>query len=467
MPLNLPIPVYFADGGPNIAHAQHYYQGLLRAQAEEMRSTFGPLDTVPAEGLDTTWIATLPTPSVLVLPALCGGWVNKDWGAWWAFRGHLRAYRAAGGVVVCLDKAFNLPADGQRAAGRGWEGFETDPAMPAVIGKVAFLHGEQAATATVLTELETFQLGARCEWKRDKGGHDTRGGPVAWIAANGQHLPFAWRWAREGWEEPGVMLFLSTWGWLRRDIMDGKEWPQEPFNREVIERVFSAYRELNRTLVQQQVADVIARRQTRTRRLERLAGDTVKLPNRVGREKDYHRLLVNDSELCVDIVGWRALVGEDRDGASRRFRETFRQAAVVNEPGHAKTGGGRGRLDILLAADASAEEQGEAYLAAGERGAVAWIELEAGAIHLHQIVNFLGGHGHTLRPGDYVCAVDRSPDDAPDVQRARELTEDRGATFLHAQVPHVFARLEEAYAPDMHRLSRKRYAIEVIRGLLG
>jgi len=466
MPLSLPIPVYFADGGPNVAHAQPYYQTLLRAYAEEMRGTFDELAPAPATGLETAWITSLPTPSVLVLPALCGGWVDKDWGAWWAFRGHLREYRAAGGVVVCLDKAFNLPADGQRAAGRGWEGFQTDPAMPAVMGKVAFSLGKHAESAAVLAELDTVKLGARCEWKRGKNGEDTRGAPIAWLAANGTHLPLAWRWAREGWEEPGVMLFLSTWGWLRRDVIDGKDWTQVPFNQQVIDGVVEAYRTLNRAIVQQQVADVIARRQARTRRLERLAGENVRLPNRVGREKDYHRLLVNDSELCVDIVGWRALLGEDLDGASQRFLDTFKQAAVVNEPGHAKAHGGRGRLDILLAADASAEEQGDAYVAAGERGPVAWIELEAGPLHLHQIEAFLAGHGEQLRPGDYVCAVDRSRDDAPEVRRARELTEACGATFLHAQVPHVFARLEEAYAPDMHRLSRKRYSLEVIRGLL-
>lgn len=34
-------------------------------------------------------------------------------------------------------------------------------------------------------------------------------------------------------------------------------------------------------------------------------------------------------------------------------------------------------------------------------------------------------------------------------------------------MPSAFARLEEQYAPGMHRVSRKRYTLEVIRGLLG
>ncbi|MCB9779843.1 MAG: hypothetical protein H6742_14855 [Alphaproteobacteria bacterium] len=465
MGLPLDIPVYFSDSGPSVAHAKPWYQTLLRAHRVEMEATFDALTPAPAVDLDTAWIARLPTPSVLVLPALCGGWVDKDWGPWWRFRGHLREYRGAGGVVVCLDKAFNLPADGRRAAGRGWEGFETDAARPGLAGRVSLV----AASSAIATraELDTVEVKAWSEWKRNPRWSDSRGAPAAWVTQGDAQVPVAWRWAREAWEEPGVMLFLSTLGWLRRDILDGVDWLRDPSNLKVVDRMFTAYRALNRALVEHEVRTVLDRRQARTRRLERLAGETVRLPNRVGKEKDYHRLLVNDSELCVDIVGWRALVDEDPDGLSRRFRKTFRHAAVANEPAHAKAHGGRGRLDILLAANADAEQQGDAYLAERSRGPVAWIELEAGPIHRHQIEAFLGGQGAQLRAGDFVCAVDRSADDDPAVSWAREQTEACGATFLHAQVPQVFARLEEAYAPAMHRLSRKRYALEVIRGLLG
>jgi hypothetical protein len=259
------------------------------------------------------------------------------------------------------------------------------------------------------------------------------------------------------------MLFLSSWGWARRDVLNNRKWTRGAHTQGVIEQVSSGYRGLNRELVRAAVLAVLQRRAERTARLERLAGETVRLPGRTGREKDYHRLLVNDVELCVDIVGWRDLVGVC--DASAAFRRTFVKPGVVNEPGYAKTRG-RGRLDILLSADPAAEGRKELWLATPERGPVAWIELEAGGIHLHQIQEFIQGHGEHLQPGDYVCAIDQSPDDHPQVAEARGFVEAAGATFLHSQVPNAFSRLEEAYAPGMHRLSRKRYTLEVIRGLL-
>ena len=186
-----------------------------------------------------------------------------------------------------------------------------------------------------------------------------------------------------------------------------------------------------------------------------------------GSEKDYHRLLVNDIELAVDLIGWRDLCGLNDGGLSSAFRRTFQTPEVFDEPGHDKGSGGRGRLDIRLASDLGAAELGPAWADKVGRGPVAWIELEAGPLHLHQIKAFLEGEGKKLRDGDYVCAVDRSEDVSPQVVEARALVEAAGARFLHVQVPHAFSQLEEAYAPRMHELSRKRYTLEVIRGLLG
>ncbi len=83
------------------------------------------------------------------------------------------------------------------------------------------------------------------------------------------------------------------------------------------------------------------------------------------------------------------------------------------------------------------------------------------------MVAFLGGQGAKLGVGDWVVTVDRSHDDDPVVERVRTLVANAGARFLHVQVPHAFARLEEAYVPAVHRVSRKRYTLDVIRGLLG
>jgi hypothetical protein len=364
-----------------------------------------------------------------------------------------------------LEKAFNLPADDQKARGRNWQGFQSDNHAPKHKGEVELLFtdggGEHVAAA-----IDAHGLGLGSEWKRGVET-DTHASPIGWIRSPAGRSPIAWRWSREGWEEPGAMLFLSCWGWTRQEVLTGSDWVQDAFNREVIEHVFEGYRSLNRAIVGRQVLDVLSRRHTRMTRLERLAGETVRLPNRTGREKDYHRLLVNDAELCVDLIGWRALVGEDDGGRSQEFRQTFRAPAVVNEPGHDKSNGRKGRLDILLSADRNAENAGNSLLAEKERGPVAWVELEAGPLHLHQIQEFLAGEGRALRRGDYVCAVDRSGDGDPGVVEARRLVEGTGAHFLHAQVPWVFGRLEEAYAPKMHSLSRRRYTLEVIRGLLG
>ncbi|MES2638059.1 MAG: hypothetical protein V4850_01195 [Myxococcota bacterium] len=468
MALNHSVPVYFLDAGPHFAHAQHYWRKLCAAQRTEMEGTFGELLPVPGAGSDDpACISTLPTPSVLVVPAVAGGRVQKDWGAWWRFRAALRTYRAAGGVVVVLEAAAHLPAEGQKARGRNFFGMDRDPQLPGTTGEVTLLVGDSPVPVATVN---AHGLRVWSEWRYVGEGGGVPPVPIAFVEGTGGRFTVAWRWQGHEWEQPGAMLFLSSWGWIGRDEMEEKAWTQKPFDREVIGEVRKAYRRMNHEIVARTVADTLRRAGTRLRRLELLTGESERLPHRTGREKDYHRLLVNDQALLVDLVSWRALVGVDDGGASAAFHELFRLAEVINEPGHAKGNGGSGRLDILLRSlkrGAPPEEGGLAYLAQPGRSPVAWIELEAGGIHLHQMNEFLRGEGAKLGASDWVVAVDRSHDDEPSVAQVRSQVAELGARFLHVQVPHGFARLEEHYVPEMHRVSRKRYTLDVIRGLLG
>jgi hypothetical protein len=460
MSLALPVPVYFLDDGPHIPAAQGYWQGLLRAHRAEMEATFGSLLAAPEPGDSTAWIGELPTPAVVIVPAIGGGRVRKDWDAWYAFRGHLRTFRRRGGVVVLLEAAFHLPAEEKRARGRAWECFERG-GHQGLKGAVKIVAGTEA-----VDEFDAYGLALRCDWRADSENPHVR--EVAAATNGGGRTTLAWRWGHDEHEEPGSMLFTSCWGWTRLDVTNGKKWLEDAFNRSVVDRVFEGYRKMNRRLVEREVVAAVTGLHARLGRLERLSGDTVRISHRTGREKDYHRLLVNDAELCVDLIGWRDLIGIDDSGVSARFRRTFGDSpAVINEPGHDKGGGRRGRLDILLGSGPGVQEVGITDLAVATRGPVAWVELEAGPIHRHQFEAFLAGEGKKLRAGDFVCAVDRSHDGDPDVLAAKAQVEALGVSFIHVRVPQAFARLEEAYAPDMHRLSRKRYALDVIRGLLG
>jgi hypothetical protein len=460
MALVLPVPVYFLDEGPHVAAAQWYWQGLLRAHRAEMEATFGVLRPSPGEDHGTAWIAELPTPAVVIVPAIGGGRVRKDWTAWGAFHAHLRAFRRRGGVVVLLEGAFHLPAEEKRARGRAWGCFERG-GDGGVKGAIRILAGTEA-----LDEFDIHGFELRCDWRADLSDPLVR--EAAWGTNDAARTPLAWRWGQDEHEEPGAMLFTTCGGWLRFDMTIEKRWLKNVFNRQVADRLFEGYRRMNRFIVEREVARSIAGLQARLARLDRLSGETVRLAHRTGREKDYHRLMVNDPEMCVDLIGWRDLVGLADGGVSHAFRAAFGEdPVVVNEPGHDKEGGARGRLDILLATAAAVGEGGGLDLAEPTRGPVAWVELEAGPIHLHQIQAFLAGEGTKLRSGDFVCAVDRSHDEDPAVTAARAQVEGLGVGFLHVRVPQAFARLEEAYAPQMHRVSRKRYALDVIRGLLG
>ena len=467
MSLSFDVPVYFLDGGPHQSTAKGWWQDLHAAQRAELEQTLGPLLGPPKPGDDTRWIEELPMPSVLIVPAVAGGCVRKSWRAWGDFRGHMRTFRRQGGVVVLLEAAFHLPAEGRNARGRHWQGFDRDSALPGLNGSVQILaHGAPEGVRTI-DAFDAGHLKVWSEWMIDPANADGRGQELAWVEQGGVRVPLAWRWTREPWDEPGAMLFLSTWGWRPRELQLNKRWTRTSTVRATIARVQEGYRKLNEHLIRQQTAQSLKNLHVRIQRLQRLSGETTRLPNRAGSEKDYHRLLVNDIELAVDLIGWRDLCGLNDGGLSSAFRRTFQTPEVFDEPGHDKGSGGRGRLDIRLASDLGAAELGPAWADKVGRGPVARIELEAGPLHLHQIKAFLEGEGKKLRVGDYVCAVDRSEDVSPQVVEARALVEAAGARFLHVQVPHAFSQLEEAYAPRMHELSRKRYTLEVLRGLLG
>lgn len=469
--LGLTVPVYFLDGGPHVAAAQHYWQGLLAAHRVEMEATFGTLLGPPVAGDDSSWIAELTTPSVLIIPAIGGGRIKKDWGAWWVFREHVAAFRRRGGVVLVLRSAFHLPAEEQRARGRAWEGFENSGEGEAISGRVKFIDENKVE----IDAFDAHALKLHGEWRCEQNPHVT---DIAHVSGATGTLPLAWRWSREPYEEPGAMVFTTCWGWTRYEIglqkkAKSQQWLDVEFNRKAVETVFVGLRKLNRVIVEREVERAVAGLHVRMERLEKLSGDTVRLTHRTGREKDYHRLLVNDPELCIDLIGWRDLVDDDDGkyndgGVSKRFRATFSgEVSVFNEPGHDKGDGRKGRLDIVFCSDPGVDDQGVAYLDEPDRGACAWVELEAGKLHPHQIEAFVTGEGKKLRTGDYVVAVDRSHDADVNVLAARKLVEALGVTFIHVQVPQAFAKLEEAYAPDLHSLSRKRYALDVIRGLLG
>jgi hypothetical protein len=415
-------------------------------------------------GDDGEHLSELESPAVVILPAAGGGWIGKDWSRWNTFREHLRQFRRRGGIVVVLEAAFNLPAEGQKARGRGWNGFDK--------GHHAALKGmvEVRANGRSVVSFDAHGYQLQSEWKVGAGTALVT--EVAQLAQGRNHVPLAWRWQDRPSRELGCMLFTTCWGWTRRLVHQEVEWVREPFNRKIAEEVFGAFRRMNRALVEAELPRVRAAAKARLERLEHLAGESARLSHRVGREKDYHRLLVNDPELLVDLLGYRLLlhdlghVGAVPHAASREFVEKFRGAEPVNEPAHDKPGGRRGRLDIQLRAGVGEVEPGIDHLAQRNRSPVAWVELEAGPLHLHQVQEFVRGEKR-LHKGDFVCCVDRSDDADADVATARAEVEAKGCTFLHVQVPQAFDLLEEHYAPRLHDLNRRRYTLDIIRGLLG
>ena len=464
-PLSIPVPVYLLDGGPAAKSAKGYWRNLLAGQRLEVAGTFGTTLPLPGDMNDTAGVDALPVPSVLVIPALGGGRIPKDWRGWHEFRARLARYRGRGGVVVLFEAAFHLPAEGTKTSGRGWQGMERHPGTARhVTGDVTVSRSDVDGAEAANFKTPWHIWG---EW-RCRDGSDGRAAPIAVAESGGESVPLAWRWRQpRGWEQPGAMLFLTSWSWVHHARASGEEYALAAQHQPSLNEAFGVYRALNLAIVQQAVFDSQRRVAERLARMEKLSGATERLPNRVGREKDYHRLLVNDADLCVDLAAWRTR-SEVPDETSLTFARCFRDATVHDEPGYAKLAG-RGRLDILLvsAADAAELAEGQSAATVPKRSPVAWIELEAGPIHVHQIQEFLAGHAKHLRGGDFVVCIDASSDDDPKVAVVRQEVASRGLCFLHAQVPHALDALEESYGPELHRLARKRYTLEVIRGLLG
>lgn len=464
--LSLVVPVYVVDGGAAVASVAGYWRSLLEGQRKEIEATFGVVLWLPGEGTDTTAIDSLPTPAVLVVPALGGGRIPADPTGWHDFRGRLARFRDRGGVVVLYEVAFHLPGENRKTAGRNWQGMEHHPGEAPYVREQVRVHRADEDAPVLHAEFAT-PWHVWGEWRR-REGHDGRAQVIAWAEKPGADVPLAWRWERRlGWEQPGSMVFLTSWAWVHHQRKEGTDWAIAPENQVSLDSIFAFYRGLNRDLTLASVRRAQGRLRQRLLRMEKLAGATERLPNRAGKEKDYHRLLVNDAALCVDLVSWRADLSPP-DADSVDFRRRFRHAVVHNEPGYEKTAG-KGRLDILLTSHGDADRVGEdqAVVPLEGRAPVAWIELEAGGLHEAQMRDFLAGHGAKFQHGDFVVAVDRSAADAPAVVRIGEAVRARGLRFLHVQVPEAFDGLEEAYAPALHALSRKRYSLEVIRGLLG
>ena len=471
MPLFVEAPVHLLDEGPLLKDGlKWWWAAQLQAQRKEIGQTLGHYRVLR----DLDAIEKLSGPSVLVIPAITGGVVPKR--DWWRCQGLLWQYVRRGGVVVVLSQAFCLTEEGQRAGGRTLDGVSTRASDNWLPGAVTFRRTDETDRPRALDadplpaplpralEVET----GHGFWVEHAVRNDTVGGKYLQIVAEVNHRegthPLALRLAYPPHDYPGAILFLNTWSWMRWELDKGGKVAKKA-NRDQAEFCFRCLRAFNRELVQETLAAADQRLRQRTARLELLCGERDRLQHAMGGEKDYHRLLANDTELLLDLLAARDPKLLDK------LHELFRGSTAWPEPPHLKGPDKRGRLDILLlAAD---EDLGQdatlllPYLGQKQRKPVAWIELEAGQIDAEQIMRFAKGMKRHLHPRDFVCAVDRLSDDDANVVRVREHVEALGARFLHVQVPEAFDHLEERYLPELHRLQRRRYTVDVIRGLLG
>ncbi len=470
--LAVEVPVHVLDEGRLLNGAlKRWWSASLRAQRNEIKKTLGQYEVI--KSLDA--LADLEAPSVLVVPVVAGGVVGK--GDWWAFQAYLWQYVRRGGVVVALWQAFCLAQEGEKAGGRAFEGISTRAGDGWLPGEITLRRpGEDPPQRLSAGPLPSplpraITIASGHGFWVEHAVRDPRvAGPaletVASVTGAGASLPLALRLAYPAHDYPGAILFMNTWSWMRY-MLD--ETPRakavKATDRAQAEFFFTCLRALNRDLVREAVVEAGRRARVRTRRLELLCGERDRLRHAMGGEKDYHRLLANDVELLLDLLAGRddALLGE--------LRALYGRGAPWPEPPHEKGPDRKGRLDILLVVAGEDVERSpaalKAYLARQDRRPVAWIELEAHAIDLAQMNNFTDGMKGTLRAGDFVCAVDRSSEDDPAVRQLRARIEARGARFIHVQVPEVFDRLEERYLPEIHTLQRRRYTVDVIRGLLG
>lgn len=456
--LQLPVPVLVLDNGGLPKSAKWYWHSLRVAQLHEVQATFGDYQTINT--LDQ--VRSAPVPGVVIVPALAGGCISKR--QWRPFRGALRRYRSRGGVVVVLGSAFCLAEEGEKARGRNFEGIYTSSGngtwVPNPISLPDNVERAPGTDGFFVDHVLSQEVDSRVE-------------VLATVSkSDGTHKrPLVIRYADTGTDIPGAMLFLSTWSWVRKKLIENPRSKEAKADRSTIEGVYSALRQANAAAVKDSVAWVLARMGDRTARLEALSGEGERLSRNMGSEKDYQRLLANDFDLCLDVLSWRAMA--TGDGESARLRSSLARGWTWPEPPHHKQQAAKGRLDLLLLPRDDGPEGDnlaalEDWLKAPDRGPVAWVELEAGGFHAHQMKVFYDANHQLVRPAhDFIVAVDRSRDDAPDVVEFAARAAADGRTFIHVQVPTVFDRLEEHYAPEVHRTLRKRFTSEVIRGLIG
>ncbi len=425
-------------------------------------------------------IERIAVPSVLVVPVIAGGTVGKS--EWAQFQEVLWRYVRRGGVVVVLLQAFCLQEDGQRAGGRRFEGVATHARkgrnwLPGVIefgsghargARVACTRigpGDQIPAAFGAIEVDTGH-GLLLEHELvDPNVAGEACTVLAYVATGGHCLPLILRLAYDRHEWPGCILFMNTWSWMRADLLVQRRAVQK-LALEHVENTFRCLRAVNRETVLSTVRLAQERVVSRLARMEVLAGANDRLRRVLGSEKDYHRLLANDPGLCVDLLCVHGTA------TAKQLRKVVGDGLLIAEPPHPIGDARRGRLDLLLfapgeAVDFDTRASLDAYLENPGRKAVAWVELEAGQIHAAQMLRFVTQAGKLLRKGDFVCAVDRSPDASSDVLNVGRCVADAGAMFVHVRVPNAFDALEEAYLPTLNRLSRKRFTLEVIRALLG
>lgn len=473
--LSLPVPVSMLDNGPFLKTSKPWWSTLLRAQRKQMTAIFHEVTTIS----DLDGVDDLPAASVLIIPALAGGCVEK-W-QWWSFRAKLRTFRARGGLVVFLQHAFCLPAEDKRARGRNFERLVARHPGDWYPGTVRLELDPSCANAP---EYATLDLGRALPKEIDTGhgfwsehtlevspADDERWSVLASAGQGKKRSPIAIQFAERPHVTSGAMLFLSVWGWQLANLAEAPRSGAAKGTDRVKAEAFNLHLlAVHRALICSTMAWIHSRVAERVERLELVSGEGERLGRNLGAEKDYHRLLANDFELCLDVLSWRSVVEEDR--TADRMRKKLAGGWIWAEPPHRKAQKQKGRLDLLLfAAKNFPEEQTapalEAFLQSAGRGPVAWVELEAGPMNEGQVTTFVKANRDLLRKGDFVCTIDRSRDDEPVVGRVRNLVAPTGADFVHVRVPDVFDRLDEHYAPLSHRTMRKRFTTEIIRGLLG
>jgi hypothetical protein len=466
--LSLVAPVHLLDEGRLLrGDVKWWWTAQLKAQRYEIQRTLGDSSVVR----DVEAIAHLAAPSVLVVPAITGGVVGKR--DWVRFQDLLWQYVRRGGVVVLLRQALCLNEDGAKAGGRTLEGVSTRAAKNFLPGSVTFqrtggFDAEIVPSAGLPTSI-TVATGHGFWVEHEIRNAGVAGADLqelAQVRGGTDKFPLLLRLAYRANDYPGAVLFMNTWSWMRRSLdEETRSRAAKSTDRVQAEACFAVLRALNREIVLETLAFAASRSRQRARRLELLSGEGDRLRHAMGGEKDYHRLLANDVDLLLDLPA---------PSDSKLLKELcglFEDSAPWPEPPHEKGSERRGRLDILLvASDQEVERDPKSlrqYLVRDDRRPVAWIELEAHALDLAQMKRFTDGMKGTLHKGDFVFAVDRSRDDDANVLRVKERVEALGARFLHVQVPEAFDHLEERYMPELHRLQRRRYTVDVIRGLLG